>query len=717
MVKGRLERNLFNLFLFTILAFPSLHYLPIDGLPFDSFRELFLLSAILIIAGLLYPQSKKIVVFITLLLLASKIILAIEPPSYWKTCFLDDLSPSTQKFEYEDISVLCEKDFSLLPSKLSGYEPVIDFHSVDTTQSWRGSNNSTFPLSFFNSKKFNFDRRYEPRREWLPFRALLYADIDSRTSYLKFDYVGQVSVKFDNGDTGFGFPDSYLDEGIFVLEMPKDARSIKVDYRFNKTPPVLWDETLQINYPKDPYAKLVISESTNGLDWVLLKSKIEGRAMFANYLYISASLLLFLFFVFKKLKNISIFHVGNIFFFIFLFSLIRNIELVRELPVIGVIDTSTGALLFISAIYIFLSRKEFANYFLLIFCYFMNLLLVDYPWGKLNFYIKPGGSDSLTYESQARLIMLGDGLRGGEDIFFYSPGYRYILNILHVFFGDTWTVAWYSLISICLFFFLKVSIELLRSENLMKFIFPMFGFIYLTSNSVQTIFRYGMSETISAVVLCILFYFIFSHLPMIKTSKVMVGVLVGVGIVVRPDWLLGFVILLMMEKFRSSLIYSITGFISLLPLAHNLYYGKEFVIFSTAATYGRNLLVDTSTLTSFTNSLIETISRNVPYLFMNPFNQDISGRVGSILPFVFLLALLSCFALLVVRFKELSNMNTFLIFIAVFGFFAPFFLYDPVLFYPRHVLGAHIAILFFLIHLSSSLNKAFSPRIITKDII
>ena len=502
-----------------------------------------------------------------------------------------------------------------------------------------------------------------------------------------------------------------------MLEFPKDARSMKVDYRFNKMPPVLWDETLQINYPQDPYATLVISESTNGLDWVLLKRKTEGSSMFANYLFVATSLFLLLLFVFKKLKDISIFHVGNISFFIVLFSLIRNIGTVRELPVIGAIDTSTGVLLFISAIYIFLSRKEFANYFLLIFCYFMNLLLVVYPWDKLNFYIKPGGSDSLTYESQARLIMLGDGLRGGEDIFFYSPGYRYILNILHVFFGDNWAVAWYSLISICLFFFLKASIELLRSENFMKFIFPMFGFIYLTSNSVQTIFRYGMSETISAVVLCILFYFIFSHLPMTKTSKVIVGVLLGVGIVVRPDWLLGFVILLMIEKFRSRIIYSITGLLSLLPLVHNLYYGKEFVIFSTAATYGRNLLVDTTTLSSFTSSLIETITRNVPYLFMNPFNQDISGRVGSILPFVFLLTLFSCAALLVVKFKELSNTNTFLILIAVFGFFAPFFLYDPVLFYPRHVLGAHITILFFLIYLSSSPNKDFSPRIIAKDII
>jgi len=717
MAKDKLERRLFNLFLFVILAFPSLHHLPIDGLPFDSFRELFLLSLTLIVAGLLYPESKKIVICFTLLLLVSKIILVIEPPSYWKTCFLDDLSPLTEKFEYEEINVLCEKNYSLVSSKLSGYEPVIDFHSVDLTQSWRGSNNSTFPLSFFNSKKFNFDRRYEPRREWLPFRALLYADIDNRSSHIKFDYVGQVSVKFDNGDTGFGFPDSYLDEKSVVLQLPKDARSIKVDFRFNKTPPILWDETLQINYPNDPYAKLVISESTNNLDWVLLKHKIESPSIFANYLFTSASLLLFLFFAFKKLKDISIFYAGNIIFLISLFFLIQNIELLRELPVVGVVDTSTVLILLISAIYIFLSRKKFVNYFLLIFCYFINLLLVDYPWDKLNFYIKPGGSDSLTYESQARLVMLGDGLRGGEDIFFYSPGYRYILHILHVFFGDNWTIAWCSLISVCLFFFLKSSIELLSSESFIKFFFPMFGFIYLTSNAVQTVFRYGMSEIISAVVLCILFYYILSPLSMTIISQGLVGVLVGVGIVVRPDWILGFFILLMIGKFRSSLTYSMAVFISILPLTHNLYYGKEFVLFSTAATYGRNLLVDISTFDNFINSLIEIINRNLPYLFMSPFNQDVLGRVGSILPLVFLLVLLSALTLLVIKFKVLSNMDTFLIFIAIFGFFAPFFLYDPVLFYPRHVLGSHIAILFTLLYVSSSPNNVFSPRLITKDII
>ena len=87
----------------------------------------------------------------------SKIILLTQPPSYWKTCFIDDIASVTENFQFEDIDVVCEKNFSLVPSKISGYEPVINFDSIDSNQSWRGANNSTFPLSFFNSKKFNFE--------------------------------------------------------------------------------------------------------------------------------------------------------------------------------------------------------------------------------------------------------------------------------------------------------------------------------------------------------------------------------------------------------------------------------------------------------------------------------------------------------------------------------------------------------------------------------
>jgi len=717
MVKDKVEKNLITLLLFTILAFPSLHELPINGLPFDTFVELFLFSLVLIVSRIIYSENRKIILIFTLLLLVSKIILLTQPPSYWKTCFIDDISSVTEKFQFEDIDVVCEKNFSLIVSKISGYEPVINFDSIDSNQSWRGANNSTFPLSFFNSKKFNFDRRYEPRREWLPFKALMYADIDTEIKYLKFDYIGQVSVELDNRYTGFGLPDSYTDETSFILELPNNIESVKVDYRFNKVPPVLWDSTLQVGYPEDPYAKLVIFGSVDGNDWSLLRNKTGTPLVFAYYLFVFNCLALFVLSLYRYIRHISLYNLYHISFLLLLFFLLRNIDLMRELPVVGIVDLSTLALLFTAILYLILSRRDLNNYSLLIFCYLINFLLVDYPWDKVDNYIRPGGSDSLTYESQARLIMLGDGLRGGEDLFFYSPGYRYILNMLHVFFGEKWMVAWYSLISICLFFFLKTSLELLPSINLTNLFFPMLGFVYMTSNAMQRVFRFGMSETVSASILCILLYLIFSNHQMTHFLKVLSGALIGIGIIVRPDWLFGFATLLFFKKFRNRIVYIVSIGISFLPLIHNLAYGGKFVIFSTAATYSRNLLVDTSSINTFTTTLIETASRNLPYLFMNPFNQDVSGRVGLIIPFVFSLVLLSCFVLLLFRFRELDSTNTLAMSISIIGFFAPFFLYDPVLFYPRHVLGAHISILFFLVYLISPTYKDFSFRVVTKEVI
>ena len=192
MVKDKLERNLIIVLLSLLLAYPSLHDLPINGLPFDSLRELFFFALVIVLAHSVSRDNKIILYVCLLTLFVSKVILSLSPTAYWETCFSDSLAPTTQKFEYEDIEVNCEKDFSLIKREFSGYEPTINFYSVDETQSWRGANNSTFPLSFLNSKKFNFDRRYEPRREWLPFDAILTVDMEQETRYIKVNYVGEV---------------------------------------------------------------------------------------------------------------------------------------------------------------------------------------------------------------------------------------------------------------------------------------------------------------------------------------------------------------------------------------------------------------------------------------------------------------------------------------------------------------------------------------------
>ena len=148
-----------------------------------------------------------------------------------------------------------------------------------------------------------------------------------------------------------------------------------------------------------------------------------------------------------------------------------------------------------------------------------------------------------------------------------------------MFFGDTWFVAWYSLISLSLYFFLKTSSALLSSESYLKYIFPLLGFVYITSNAVKRIFLYGMSEIVSTLILCGLLYVFLLKQPLSKPSEVFMGIIFGIAIVVRPDWLFGFLGLLLLKSFRSRSLYLSTVAVSLLPLLHNFVYGKEMVIF------------------------------------------------------------------------------------------------------------------------------------------
>ena len=714
MIKDKLERNIIVFILSLLLAYPSLHDLPINGLPFDSLRELFLFTLVIVVAHSVSRDNKIILYFCLLTLLISKIILSLSPTAYWETCFSDSLAPTTQQFEYEDIQVNCEKDFSFIKREYSGYEPTINFYSLDETQNWRGANNSTFPLAFLNSKKFNFDRQNEPRREWLPFDAILTVEMEPETRYIKVNYVGEVSVNYGKADNKYQLPNSYEFQETKIIEIPQGVSRLTIEYVFNKVPSILWDSTLQEGYPKDLYGKLIIYGSTDQKEWSLLRGNESEFSIFGVSIFIFSMLSILLSFIFYQRRNVSRNLVLNVSYIIFLLYLYLNIDIVRAFPKIGFIDTTTLFLVFLAGGYLILLRKKIYNFFLLIFCFLMNLLLVDYPWDKLDFYIRPGGSDSLTYESQARLIMLGDTLRGGADVFFYSPGYRYVLSLIHMFFGDTWFVAWYALISLSLYFFLKTSSTLLTSESYFKYTFPLLGFVYITSNAVQRVFLYGMSEIVSTLILCYLLSILLLKQRLSKFSEVYIGILFGLAIVVRPDWLFGFSFLLLLKYFRRRSLYLSTGAVALLPLVHNLIYGKEFVIFSTAASYGRNLLIETSSFNSFFSSLSQTIGRNIPYLLMNPLNTDVSGRVGIILPLVFSLILINLVVLFFIRVRSYLDNQSMVLLLSVIGFALPFFIYDPVLFYPRHVLGTHIAAIFLMIYLASPIYRDFSFRVVTK---
>ena len=76
-------------------------------------------------------------------------------------------------------------------------------------------------------------------------------------------------------------------------------------------------------------------------------------------------------------------------------------------------------------IFLFFNNLDTAHLNFIHIFVLLSFIIIDYPWSDFDLIVKPGGSDSLTYENQARLILEGDGLRGGASIFLYSPGYRY----------------------------------------------------------------------------------------------------------------------------------------------------------------------------------------------------------------------------------------------------------------------------------------------------
>ena len=82
--------------------------------------------------------------------------------------------------------------------------------------------------------------------------------------------------------------------------------------------------------------------------------------------------------------------------------------------------------------------------------------MLDSEFKFYELYIRSGGTDALTYESYARDILEGDYLRGGESVYFNSPGVRYVLFFLHIVFGEKLQMIYIAISSLIVFIFISI---------------------------------------------------------------------------------------------------------------------------------------------------------------------------------------------------------------------------------------------------------------------
>lgn len=628
--------KLISKFVFVLIfIFPVKGMGYLSGIPLNSKLSFILFVLILICVYKAKDNYLKIcsIFFITIFIL--KVIFILNPPNLWSICVDDSSTPIQSRFNYEYIDSTCAKSFNNLNSIFTDKVAVINYETLDQDYEWLGANSSNFPLGFLNHSKFN---TYELRRDWLPFKMNLYKELDKDTSQLEINYIGELTVKFNDGTNGFAIPTRYWNENTVVVEVPEGANFVTIKYSYIKWK-IKQIPTLKSGYPYERFAKLKIIEKG---------SPDNNRELY--------SLFVILGFLILNLKNLFCDVDKNYLLLLslsILFSLIYNFDLSQNRLI------KLYAYLSLLLIYLFFNNLRFAHINFLHIFILLSFVIIDYPWNNFDLIVKPGGSDSLTYENQARLMLEGDGLRGGASIFLYSPGYRYFLFLLHIIFGDFWNVVWIAILSLC------VNFIYLNSDryNPISFLFTLF----LISDNVRNIFLYGMSEASALVLLLISIY-------LINREKIFPGVLLmGIGVLVRPETgLYALLVLFLNYKKLKLRNYASFGGLLALPLIHNLYYGNEFIVLTSGWNYGRNLDFN--------------FAKNLNYLLINPFNEKILMTLGSTIIYIgFSVLVLSILNFLISIYKQQGFLNNKFFFYGILNLL-PFVIYDPELFYPRHII-------------------------------
>ena len=667
-------------FFFLILLIPENSSSILPSMPLDNSSEV-LITILMIGLAIKLRDNKKVftILFFTTLLL--KLVLFLLPSDMWKLCYQDDL---IKRFPGEigqtiDNQLECEKVYHLNVQSSSSLAREINFYSNPDSE-WLGANGSNFNLSFLNNKKFNFKSDGDLDRRWLPFSLTVSKDFDSKIESLSIVYVGDLTVYKNNEKTYEG--KSYLKSNKIQINGVNN-KTLKIMYKFEKS---TGEEIRLLNtnprgYPPDLYGKLQIFDSNSKI------FKTE-KTIVINFLEVIFILLIFycLFsLIIGKNKNDLIkFLISKKILIIFYFILIYFISspsIIESFPVLLIFD-SFSIFIYLSTFLIFYlyDLKPFEIFLVTLA---VTFLLMDMDYKLYNEYIRPGGSDSLTYEYFSRLIHEGSFFQGGEDVYAYSPAARYFIYFSHIIFGEKLKYLFIALNAFVAYLSVLDNKFKFDREN----IFVYLAFIYLTSNAINRIFIFGMSEIFSLVLIMI-----YLKSERLKSSfPILSGLILGLALINRPNLALGILVLALITKNRKFILSFL--FVTTLPFFHNLFYGNKFTIFQADWNYQGDVLGENFSFQKQIPQVIETATTNLHYIVMNPFYSDVYMRVGRLLPFVFLTAIVVFFFLLFQKRTYLNFSKELINLLPTILFVAPLAIYDPTFFYPRFLLIPHITFL------------------------
>ena len=680
------QHSFFLIYIF-LLFFPDNSGSLIPSLPIDNINE-FIISIISIYAGLKLIKQRKIFLYSIFSIFIIKVILLTQTTNLWELCYQDNIAPRAPEeiSQTRDYDFSCEKNYQFNTLEKTTYVKEINFVSSPEIE-WLGANASNFHLGFFNSKKFNHRGEGNLDRKWLPFELKLSKKISPDTNSINVVFLGDVEI-YKNKERIYKARNYIANEKITLPDI--QGAEIDIFYKFDKESPIKIIDERRIGYPADRYASIQIFDT----DMNLLESKKTNITKFSELLFII--LLLNLLYNYREnlyskkikryLKNRKMF----ISFALLLFYLTQNHDLISLFPIFGIIDSFTIFIYLSVFLFFYIYDLNPAEIFIL--SALTTFLLLDIDFKILDQYIRPGGSDSLTYEYFSRLVLEGNFLEGGEGIYTYSPGARYFLFFLHIAFGERLKYIFILLNSLAAF----LSIVNKKFEVDQKNVFAYIAFIYLTSNAINRIFMYGMSEIFSLIL--IMFYLKSEKLK--NNYPLVSGIILGLAMFNRVNLVLGIIALVILSRNKKT--YFGFSLFALVPSIHNFYYGKKFLILTDDWNYQGEVLGESFNFNDFVINIYLNILRNFDFVVMNPFSENIFNRTGRLLPLVFFISILLFLFYVSKNRKDIVWSKYFLEILPIVLIIAPFAIYDPRFFYPRFLIVPH---LMFLIYCQNLKNE------------
>jgi hypothetical protein len=215
-------------------------------------------------------------------------------------------------------------------------------------------------------------------------------------------------------------------------------------------------------------------------------------------------------------------------------------------------------------------------------------------------FFRSGYTDWLIHAWLTRGTLFGGYLFGFEPVFYLQPGYRYIAPLVHWGFGDG------DIIITVIFFFAMSMGGFLMIDSVLRYsqskieqlgcALLSLSLLFILSSWVTNYFflvqtteipTWGFTLIAFSLVLRAKTTFFKSFLP---------AILIGAAVITRPNQLIGGFVVVLIISFLAQpdvekhvvrvrrWLLTIAAFagVTALPLVHNLYYGKQFVLFSTS---------------------------------------------------------------------------------------------------------------------------------------